>query len=336
MRVLVTGANGFIGQALCRALIKSGHSIRCVVRAGTPNRNIGNSHTHGEAVNLSAAETREALETISIGDIGPDTDWSEALTGIEAVVHLAARVHVLKERARNPMAEFRQVNVAGTERLARMAALAGVRRLVYVSSIKVNGEHTHEVSFTEADTPAPQDAYGLSKWEAEQALLKIAEETGLEVVIVRPPLVYGPGVGANFLRMMDWVNRGLPLPLGAIHNSRSLVYLGNLVDALITCVVHPHAAGKIFLIGDGEDVSTPELIRRLAEAMGRHPHLIPFPPTLLRIAGLLTGKSAEIERLLGSLRVDSARIRRELEWTPTFSMAQGLRETASWYFRAAK
>ncbi len=336
MRVLVTGANGFIGRALCHALIKSGHGIRCAVRAGAPNKNIGYSHTQAGSVGSLATEICETSETISIGDIGPETNWAEALTGIEVVVHLAARVHVLEEKARNPLAEFRLVNVAGTERLARMAVSAGVHRLVYVSSIKVNGEHTHESPFTEADTPAPQDAYGLSKWEAEQALLKIAEETGLEVVIVRPPLVYGPGVGANFLRMMDWVNRGLPLPLATIRNSRSLIYLGNLVDALITCVVHPHAAGKIFLIGDGEDVSTPELIRRLARAMGRRPRLVSFPPVLLHLAGLLTGKSAEVERLLGSLRVDSSRIRRELQWTPTFSMAQGLRETVSWYFRTAK
>ncbi|MGE5241347.1 MAG: UDP-glucose 4-epimerase family protein [Bacteroidota bacterium] len=336
MRILVTGANGFIGQALCRALIKAGHNIRCAARSGAPNRNIGNSYVQAGTSGLSVAQTGEALETVRIGDIGPDTDWAAALTGIEAVVHLAARVHVLKESARNPLAEFRLVNVAGTERLARMAVTAGVRRLVYVSSIKVNGEHTHEIPFTEADTPAPQDAYGLSKWEAEQALLKIAEQTGLEVVILRPPLVYGPGVGGNFLRMMNLVNRGLPLPLGTIRNSRSLVYLGNLVDALIACVGHPHAPGNIFLIGDGEDVSTPELIRRLAQAMGRRPHLVSFPPALLRLAGLLTGKSAEIERLLGSLRVDSSRIRRELEWTPTFSMVQGLRDTASWYFRTAK
>jgi nucleoside-diphosphate-sugar epimerase len=298
------------------------------------NKNIGYPQTLAGVVDPLGRDTREALETTSIGNIGPETNWADALTGIEAVVHLAARVHVLKESARNPLAEFRLVNVAGTERLARMAASAGVRRLVYVSSIKVNGEHTHEFPFTEADTPGPQDAYGLSKWEAELALLKIAAETGLEVVIVRPPLVYGPGAGGNFLRMMDWVNRGFPLPLGSIHNSRSLIYLGNLVDALVTCVVDPRAAGNLFLVSDGEDVSTPDLIRRLAQAIERRPLLIHFPPALLRLAGLLTGKSAEVERLLGSLRVDSSKIRRELRWTPPFSMMQGLRATATWYFGA--
>ncbi len=333
MRVLVTGASGFVGQALCHALIKSGHGIRCAVRAGAANKNSGYSHTHAEAVNSVATKIREARETIDIRDIGPETNWAEALTGIEVVVHLAARVHVLKDRARNPLAEFRLVNVAGTERLARKAALAGVRRLVYVSSIKVNGERTHEMPFTETDIPAPQDAYGLSKWEAEQALRKIAEETGLEAVIVRPPLVYGPGVGGNFLRLMDWIDGGVPMPLGSIRNSRSLIYLGNLVEALMVCAMHPLAAGKIFLVSDGEDVSTPELIRCLARAMKCRARLVPFPPVLLRLAGALAGKSAEIERLTGSLRVDSSKIFRELQWTPSFSVDQGLRETARWYRR---
>ena len=312
----------------------TGHSIRCAVRAGGLHNSIGYSHTPARVVDPHAAKTRQAPETISIGDIGPETNWAEAVVDIETVVHLAARVHVFKERARNPLAEFRLVNVAGAERLARTAAAAGVRRLVYVSSIKVNGEHSHESSFTEADTPDPQDPYGLSKWEAEQTLLKVANDTGLEVVIVRPPLVYGPGVGGNFLRMMSWVNRGVPLPLGSIRNSRSLIYLGNLVDALVTCVHHPLAAGKSFLVSDGDDVSTPELIRRLAQAMGRRARLVSFPPALLRFAGLLTGNSAEVERLLSSLRVDISSIRRELEWSPSFSMGQGLRETVSWYFRS--
>lgn len=331
MRVLVTGASGFIGQALCKALVKSSHSVRRAVRAGTSNDKNGYLHTSGRAVDLVVTENHEVAETIAIGSIGPETNWADALTGVETVVHLAARVHVLKERARNPLAEFHLVNVAGTERLARMAASAGVRRLVYVSSIKVNGERTHESPFRENDTPEPQDAYGLSKWEAEQALLKIAAETGLEVVIVRPPLVYGPGVGGNFLRMMNWINRGIPLPLGSIRNSRSLIYLGNLVDALVTCVTHPRAAGMTFLVSDGEDVSTPELIRRLAQVMERRSRVFPFPPALLRLAGLLTGKSAEVERLLSSLRVDSSKIRGKLQWTPSFSMTQGLRETAAWY-----
>ncbi|WP_197702729.1 UDP-glucose 4-epimerase family protein [Sulfuricaulis limicola] len=312
-RVLVTGATGFVGRALCQALHRCGYQVRAGLR--------------------SAATGADGYcrDRVVVGDLGPETDWRPAIDGVDAIVHLAARVHVLKERSRNPLAEFRLVNVAATERLARMAAASGVRRLVYVSSVKVNGEQTLESPFTETDAPKPHDAYGMSKYEAEQALLKIAEEKNLEVVIVRPPLVYGSGVGGNFLRMMNWINRGFPLPLGSVPNSRSLIYLGNLVDALLTCVMHPRATGKIYLVSDGEDVSTPELVRRLAQAMGRHPRLIPFPPALLRIAGLITGNSAEVERLVGSLRVDSSRIRRELQWTPPFSVTQGLHDTAAWY-----
>lgn len=333
MRVLVTGASGFIGQALCHALMKSGHAVRRAARS-SGDAHDRNRHLHvspGTVASTAMRDHNNVAETVVTGAIGPETSWIEALDGIETVVHLAARVHVMKEKAGDPLTEYRLVNVAGTERLARTAASVGVRRLVYVSSIKVNGERTRESPFTESDTPDPQDAYGLSKLEAERALSNVAEKTGLEAVIVRPPLVYGPGVGGNFLRMMDWVYRGFPLPLGSIHNSRSLIYLGNLVDALLTCVTHPRAAGKIFLVSDGEDVSTPDLIRRLAMAMGRRARLVPFPPALLRLAGALAGKSAELERLAGSLRVDSSKIRHELQWRPPFSMTQGLRETASRY-----
>lgn len=332
MRILVTGANGFIGRALCHALAKSGHEVRRAIRGGDTSGRNRYIQPSPEVVDSISTLSNDVAQTVVVGAIGPETNWAEAMAGIETVVHLAARVHVLRETAREPLTEFRLVNVEGTARLARTASSAGVRRLVYVSSIKVNGEHTHESSFTEADRPNPQDAYGLSKWEAEQALLKISAETGLEVVIVRPPLVYGPGVGGNFLRMMDWVNRGFPLPLASIRNSRSLIYLGNLVNALVTCVTHARAAGNIFLVNDGEDVSTPELIRRLARAMERRPRLVPFPSVLLRIAGMLTSKSAEVDRLLSSLRADSSKIRRELQWIPPFSMAQGLQETAAWYF----
>jgi len=331
MRILVTGANGFVGKALCRALIASGHSIRRAVRNVGTKADGRHSPSPGGVDDVIAGDRLDAAETVVTGAIGPETNWTEALTGIETVVHLAARVHVLTDRARDPLAEFRRVNVAGTKSLAHAAASVGVRRLVYVSSIKVNGECTHDSAFTETDMPDPQDAYGMSKLEAEQALRRIAEETGLEVVIVRPPLVYGPGVGGNFLRMMNWINRGMPMPLGSIRNSRSLIYLDNLVEALAASVTHTRAAGKIFLVSDGEDVSTPELIRRLARAMGRPARLLPFPLVLLRLAGSLAGKSAEIERLAGSLRVDISKIRRELGWTPTFSMDQGMRDTAQWY-----
>lgn len=314
--VLVTGANGFIGSALCAELVHREYSVHGVVRE--LSRSI---------------ELR--CEITTVGDIGSDTDWSRSLIGVDAIVHLAARVHVMQDTATDPLAEFRKVNVFGTERLAREAARAGVRRFVYVSSIKVNGESTdaHSGDFTEKNAPNPQDPYGVSKWEAEQAMHCVAQETGLEVVIVRPPLVYGPGVGANFLRLLRFVRKGVPLPFGAINNQRSLVYVGNLVDAIITCLEHPTAASQTYLISDGEDVSTPELIRRIAHALGRPARLLPVPPALLRVAGRLTGKSAEVDRLLDSLVIDSSKIRRGLGWKPPFTMEQGLQETADWYLR---
>lgn len=308
--ILVTGANGFLGSTLSQTFVARGYEHKKVVR-------------------------RACLGTISVGSIDDQTVWGDALSGVDMVVHFAARVHVMHDTVTDPLAEFRKVNVFGTERLAREATRAGVRRFIYVSSIKVNGESTgaHSGSFTEKNVPNPQDPYGVSKWEAEQALHRIAQETGLEVVIVRPPLVYGPGVGANFLRLLRFVHKGVPLPFGSIKNQRSLVYVGNLVDAIITCLEHPAAAGQTYLVSDGEDVSTPELIRRIATSLGRPTRLLPVPPALLRFAGQLTGKSAQVERLLDSLVIDSPKIRRELGWTPPFTMEQGLAETAEWYLR---
>ena len=327
--ILVSGANGFLGSALSQTLTVRGYEHKKIVR-------------------------RACLGAISVGNIDNQTAWGDALTGVDVVVHLAARVHVMHDTVTDPLAEFRKVNVFGTERLAREAARAGVRRFIYVSSIKVNGEqapgsYLSQIAstqippgspllkggtlgaFSEGDEPNPQDPYGVSKWEAEQALHRVAQETGLEVVIVRPPLVYGPGVGANFLRLLALVQKGVPLPFGAIKNQRSLVYVGNLVDAIITCLEHPAAAGQTYLVSDGEDVSTPELIRRIAHALGRPARLLPVPPILLRFAGQLTGKSAQVERLLDSLAIDSSKIRRELGWTPPFTMEQGLAETMEWF-----
>lgn len=265
---------------------------------------------------------------MEVGDIGPATDWTTVLNGVDCVVHLAARAHVMDDSAPEPLAAYREVNVAGTRRLAEQAAAAGVRRLVMVSSIKVNGERTAPgAPFLFSDPPAPEDAYGLSKWEAEQALWLVAAETGLEVVVVRPPLVYGPGARGNFQRLLRWVARGLPLPLGAVENRRSLVALDNLVDLLRVCIDHPAATGQTFLVSDGEDLSTPELIRRLAAAMGRKPRLLPVPPALLRLGGWLLGRSGEVARLLGSLQVDIAHTREILGWTPPISVQEGLRRT---------
>lgn len=312
--VLVTGSSGFIGKGLCASLNLAGYGVVMAVR---------------QLRDMEAP--RGGGKCVAVGNIGQDTDWRQALAGVDTVVHLAARVHVMKELASDPLAVFRAVNVAGTENLARSAAKYGVKRLVYLSSIKVNGESTPRDAFTENDAPHPQDAYAISKWEAEQWLHEIAAETGLEIVIIRPPLVYGPGVGGNFIRLLDGIDRRIPLPFASVRNRRSLVFLGNLIDALVSCVSHPAAAGKTYLISDGEDVSTPELIERVAVALGRPARLFPVHVGLMRLAGAVFGKSAAVERLLSSLTVDNAAIRRELGWVPPYSMAQGLTETANWY-----
>jgi UDP-glucose 4-epimerase len=305
MRVLVTGAAGFIGHALCGALAEAGHYIVPAVRRASGLRN--------ERV---------------IGEIGPSTDWQALLEGCDAVVHLAARVHAMDDAAQNPLPLYRATNTEATLNLARHAVRVGVKRFIFLSSIKVNGEGG-EVAYRENDTPAPADAYAVSKWEAEQGLRQIARETGLEVVILRPPLVYGPGVKANFLRLMQWTQKGWPLPLGAIRNRRSLLYLGNLVDAIRLCVEHPAAAGQTFLLDDGEGVSTPDLIRAVAHAMGRSARLLAVPVGMLELAGVLLGKRAVVARLTGSLYVDGSVIRLRLAWTPPFSMEAGLAATVA-------
>jgi len=308
--VLVTGANGFIGQALCEVLAASGRAVRKAVRIAVPG--------------LSDA--------VAVGDIGPDTDWRAVLHGMHSVVHLAARTHVLRENAADPLAEFRRINVGGTERLARSAAAQGVRRFVFLSSVKVNGESTTARSLTEDDAPRPEDAYGTSKLEAEQALSRIAAETGIEMVVLRPPLVYGPGVKGNFLRLMRLVARGTPLPLGTVNNRRSFIYTGNLAGAIVKALDAPQAAGRTYFVSDGEDVSTPDLVRGLARALGVKPRLLSLPLAALGLAATLAGKRAEFARLTGSLQVDGSRIRRELDWEPRYSLTQGLTETARWYW----
>ncbi|MCG3775246.1 MAG: N-acetyl-alpha-D-glucosaminyl-diphospho-ditrans,octacis-undecaprenol 4-epimerase [Nitrospira sp.] len=311
--MLVTGASGFVGSLLCAELVKRGHPIRAALRS--PNT-------------VAVA----GCETVGISGIDSHTDWADAFVGITSVIHLAARVHVMRDDSSSPLEEFRRVNVAGTERLARAAVAGGVKRLVFVSSIKVNGEATDEEGrFTESDEASPQDPYAVSKHEAEQALHQLAREAHLEVVIVRPPLVFGPGVKGNFLQMLSALSKGIPLPLASVQNRRSLVYVGNLVDALIVCATHPDAAGQTYLLSDGEDVCTPDLLRRLGAAMGRPARLLPSPPVLLTLAANLIGKSAQVQRLLDSLRIDSRKIRNELNWTPPYTLHQGLQLTAEWY-----
>jgi nucleoside-diphosphate-sugar epimerase len=309
--ILITGANGFVGRGLCAALERRGQRVRRALRGAGP--------------------PASAADSVAVGNIDGITDWGSALRGIGTVIHLAARTHLVNEKGRAVLAAYREINVGGTRRLAEAALAADVRRFVFLSSIKVNGEATQTVAFTEGNDPRPKDAYGISKWEAEQALWEIAQKSGMEAVVLRAPLVYGPGVKGNFLRLMQLVGRQAPLPLGSVRNLRSLVYLDNLVDAIIACAEAPLAAGKTYLVSDGEDVSTPDLVRRLAASMVVKSRLLPCPVALLKLGAALVGKSAEIARLTGSLQVDSSLIRRELGWRPRFTLEQGLEETARWY-----
>ena len=310
MTTLVTGANGFVGSALCARLRKDGVSVRGAVR--------------------SLNSKPDGAEAFAIGSLSAETNWTAALRNVEQVVHLAARVHVMNDKSPDPLTEFRRVNVEGTACLARQAAVAGVRRFVFLSSVKVNGEFT-EVGepFSADDLPAPEDPYGISKHEGEQLLRQIAAETGMEVVIIRPPLVYGPGVKANFESMMRWLARGLPLPLAAVtQNRRSLVALDNLVDLIVTCLNHPAAANQTFLVSDGEDLSTAELLKRMGAAMGKPARLFYLPPTLLKLGASVLKRPGIYQRLCGSLQLDIAKTRQLLDWTPPVSVDEGLRRAA--------
>lgn len=308
--ILVTGANGFVGQRLCQRMRREELAIRAACR--------------GESC------PTDVTESIRIGNIDAETDWTSALKNIQSVVHLAARVHVMNDSSADPLAEFRRVNVDGSARLAREAAAAGVKRFVFLSSIKVNGESTRPgIPFTADDVPAPRDPYGISKHEAEQALREIAAQTGMEVVIVRPPLIYGPGVKANFAAMMRWLAKGLPLPLGAVNdNRRSLVALDNLTDLILTCLRHPAAANQTFLASDGEDLSTAELLRRMGTALDAPARLVPVPTRLLAFGAALVGKDGIYQRLCGSLQVDITKTRQTLDWAPPISVDEGLRYAA--------
>lgn len=306
--VAVTGANGFVGQTVCAELVARGVPVRRLVR-----------------------ETGTFLNVMAVGEICRETDWAAALTGVDVIVHLAGRAHMRTKNVVDPLAVFRRVNVEGTVNLVRQAAVAGVRRFVFASSIKVNGEVTQPGQlFTADDIPAPQDPYGISKYEAELGLHEVAKQTGIDVVIIRPPLVYGPGVKANFLALVQWLARDIPLPLGAIHNNkRSLVALDNLVDLLITCVDHPAAANQTFLVSDGEDLSTTELLRRLGQAMGKPARLLPVPVSMLQWGAAMIGKKDVAQKLLGSLQVDISATCNTLDWHPPVSVDEGLRRCFS-------
>ncbi len=316
--ILVTGATGFVGTALVRRLISDEESKLVVA-----------------AVRSSTHSLPDGARLVQVRTLCTETDWKPALQGVSALVHCAARVHVMDDRSSDPLAEFRRVNVEGTANLARQAAAAGVRRFIFLSSIKVNGELTTDgQSFAADAVPAPHDAYGVSKYEAEQSLRQIAAETGMEVVIIRSPLVYGPGVKANFATLMQWMARGLPFPLAAVtQNRRSLVALDNLVDLIVTCLDHPAAANQTFLVSDGEDLSTADLLRRMGGAMGRAARLFYVPTACLKLAAHLMNKPGIYQRLCGSLQLDITKTRQVLGWVPPVSVNEGLRRAAEGLYR---
>jgi UDP-glucose 4-epimerase len=310
-RVLVTGATGFIGSVLCEALARSGYLVRGALRT---DRSV--------AVSIG--------EKVIVGDINSTTDWTEALQGVDLVIHAAARTHVL-QAARVPSNLYFETNERGTQRLATVSAQTKMTRFVYLSSIKAHGEETSARAYTPFDEPRPQDDYGLSKWRAEQHVLEIARRTGMEAVIVRPPLVYGPGVRANFLRLLQWIDHGWPLPLGAVRNTRSLVNVWNLCDFLLHVLKHPSAPHRTWMVSDGEDLSTPDLIRRIATSMGRRVRLLPVPVGLLQLSAGLVGRRAQFARLCGSLAVDITQTRAELGWSPRATVDEALARTVAWY-----
>lgn len=309
-RVLVTGATGFVGMSLVPFLRQRGFWVRSTVRQ-------------------EASQTPTSDETVVISNIDQHIDWRPALSGMDAVIHLAGRAHIMQESNADPLAAYRSVNRDGTVTLAQQAVETGVKRLVFLSSIKVNGDNTQPGRpFRADDSVAPTDPYGLSKYEAEQALSQIQ---GLEAVVVRPPLIYGPGVKANFLRMVNLVHKGLPLPLASVKNRRSMVGVMNLSDLLATCVESPQAAGETFLVSDNDDVSTPQLLRLIAESLGVKSRLLPFPPKLLATMAGLLGKGPEVSRLCGSLHIDMTKTQSVLDWAPPVSLAQGISDTTDWF-----
>ncbi|QRR09320.1 SDR family oxidoreductase [Burkholderia sp. MS455] len=310
---VVTGANGFVGRAFCRRALDAGHAVTALVRR--PGGCIGG--------------VREWVHGAADFD-GLDEGWPTDLA-VDAVIHLAARVHVMRDESPDPDAAFNATNVAGTLRLAEAARGHGVRRIVYASSIKAVGESDGGVPLSEAAKPDPQDPYGRSKLRAERQLAQFGASNGLDVVIVRPPLVYGPAVRANFLRMMDAVARGMPLPLGSIPARRSVVYVDNLADALLQCAIDPRAAGECFHVADDDAPSVTGLLRLVGEALGKPARLIAVPSAVLRALGALTGRRAAIDRLTGSLQLDTGRITRVLGWHPPYTTREGLEATAAWY-----
>ena len=308
MKALVTGATGFVGKKLCYALSEQAHEVIAVTRG-----------------HIRQSENITFVPKV----LTKDTDWVDALKEVDVVVHLAGRAHVMNDGASDPYQAYAEVNIDVTRQLATQAALSGVKRLIYLSSVKVNGERTSKVAFNEDDTPQPEDDYGKTKFEAEKVLNVIAQKTAMEVVIIRPPLIYGEGVKANFKNLIKLAQLNIPLPFGTIDNKRSLIYLENLIDFIMLCINHPSAANQTFLISDDEDVSTTQLIKYIKEASGKRPFLIPVPQCWLRFVFKLMGKPSLSDRLLGSLRVDITKAKTLLDWKPRYSVREGIEKTVS-------
>lgn len=310
--ILLTGATGFVGQGILKQALLQSIDVLCISR---------------KAMQIISGTTGN-MGNIVMPELAANTDWSAALSGVSSVIHCAARVHVMQESSADPLALFRLVNVVATLNLARQAAQAGVRQFIFISSVKVNGEQTTPGQpYTEDSSPQPEDAYGISKYEAELALLELGRNTGMAITIIRPPLVYGPGVRANFLSLLQSVRRGIPLPLGSIHNQRSFIYLDNLVSLVLCCLDNPKASNQVFLASDGHDLSTTELLQACATALGVPSRLIPFPAKLLSLAASLIGKKSMADRLCQSLQVDISKTKQVLDWVPPYTIAQGLLAT---------
>jgi len=318
MKICVTGSTGFIGKPLCIKLLKNNYTVLAATRYSS-------TLTFNFHKNLSI---------IKLDNFNSRINLQQALSGVDCLIHCAAKAHAISKNKSDVLKAYREVNVEVTRNFAEQAANAGVKRFVFLSSIKVNGERTFGSDlFNHNDVPLPEDAYGVSKFEAEQMLSELSKRTGLEVAIIRAPLVYGEGVKGNFLYLLDFLYRGIPLPFASVVNLRSFIGLDNLIDFIIFCINHPKAGGKTFLVSDGQDISTPNLIRKLAGAIGKSSHLFPIPLSLIKLIGRLTGKSLEVARLVNSLRVDSSYARELLGWRPSFSLDEGLEKTGKWYLQ---
>lgn len=312
MSILVTGSTGFIGNALVKFLYREGYTVKAVMRE-------------------KKGSVHPCIQEYLLGDLTPQTDWIPSLEGVDTVIHLAARAHIMRDKVVDSLAEYRIVNTASTLNLAKQSADAGVRRFIFVSSIGVNGNQTTVSPFSARDKPNPREYYAISKYEAEIGVQRIGVETGMDIVVIRPTLVYGANAPGNFGKLLKAVYNGIPLPLGAIHNKRSLVSLDSLIDLIATCVEHPKAANRTFLVSDGEDLSTTELLVRLSHAFGKPVRLIPVPPSLISIGALILGKEEFARRLCGSLQVDISDTKRILGWNPPIGVDEGLKIAAEAY-----